>query len=549
MNKHATDLIISELSILHEISSLCYRESGPDFLKEAVEKATRIFNIRRFAIVTGADNNQKTLISLGFSGHTDLKPYLYTNPNWFRFSFEAAGGPGVILMEQSSPLKSRELRLYTIFARKVEEGIMAQEAADRKERAEQERLDMERKLLHAQRLQSLGILAGGIAHDFNNLLTAMLGHMDIALLNLPPTLPPVSNISHAKQAAVRAAELTRQLLAYSGKGNFIKAAVDLSALVEENAHLLKTSLTKSVNLKLDLAKDLPAVLIDPGQGQQVVMNLITNAAEAVGERKGTVTLATGVEFLEEAYLDRSILGEKPARGRFVYLEVSDTGCGMDQQTLERIFDPFFTTKYTGRGLGMSAIQGIVTGHKGAMMVESTVGEGTSVKVLFPAPAAYPAQRPVLSEPACVAHEPVSSSPSGMILVIDDDEVIRDLCKIMLEHLGFTVLTAANGIDGLEAYREYAAEIVCVVLDLTMPTMDGVATFQALRDIDPGVKVLLSSGYGEEEAVGRFVGAGLAGFLQKPYMLQTLHSQLKQLLKPSCEPYERRPDTLRGIRPF
>ncbi|MEI6634746.1 MAG: response regulator, partial [Chlamydiota bacterium] len=397
-------------------------------------------------------------------------------------------------------------------------------------RAEEKVLEMERRLLHAQKLESLGVLAGGIAHDFNNLLTAILGNLDLALCDLPPVSPARTSVEEAIHATRRAEALTRQMLAYSGKGRFIIANLDLSELVEENAHLLKASLSKSTTLSFHLGRELPPISADAGQIQQVVMNLITNASESLGEQAGIVALSTGVlDCDDEAYLIRSRLVEKPVPGRFVFLEVTDTGCGMDEETKGRIFDPFFTTKFTGRGLGMSAAMGIVQGHGGAITVESEVGKGTTVRVLFP-----------VSKTAAVEREPKEKAAKGRVraagkpplpgtvLVVDDEEMVRRLCTAMVTHAGYRALTAADGYAAAALFRDHADEIVCVILDLTMPGKDGVATFEALRKIKPDVRVILSSGYNEREATRRFLGQGLAGFISKPFEMATLLAELSRV---------------------
>ncbi len=278
--------------------------------------------------------------------------------------------------------KTRHVIISAFLDRDIISGMVL-DITDRK-RAEEERLEMERKLLHTQKLESLGILAGGIAHDFNNLLMTIMGNLDLALLKLSPLSPVRENIEHALQAAQRSADLTGQMLAYSGKGMFIVRKMNLSELVEEIAHLLKTSITKSATLRLNLQRNIPDIDADPGQVQQIIMNLITNASEAIGESTGVVTLSTYVQDCDEAYLRNSRLDEKPLPGRFVCLEVSDTGSGMDTNTMQLLFDPFFTTKAMGRGLGMSAMLGIMRGHRGAILVDSVLGQGTTIRVLFPA---------------------------------------------------------------------------------------------------------------------------------------------------------------------
>src|SRR3990172_5365039 len=397
-------------------------------------------------------------------------------------------------------------------------------------RAEKERLEMERRLLHAQKLESLGVLAGGIAHDFNNLLMAILGNLDLALRKLSPLSPAGTNIQNALQAVHRGADLTRQMLAYSGKGQFVVKNIDLSELVEENAHLFRTSMAKTAALNLRLNRDLPLVEADPGQITQVIMNLITNASEAVGEKAGVIALSTGIQECDEAYLSRSRLEETPPAGRFVYLEVSDTGSGMDEETQQKLFDPFFTTKFTGRGLGMSAVLGIMRGHKGAILVDSVVGKGTTIRVLFPvSETAQPEATRITGAGVGERERQESSVPRGTVLVVEDEEMVLDACKEMVESLGFPALAARDGREAVNIFREHAGEVVCILLDLSMPGMDGLAACSELRRIRPDVRVVLTSGYNEEEATQRFTGQGLAAFLQKPYEIKDLGDVLGQVL--------------------
>ncbi len=398
-------------------------------------------------------------------------------------------------------------------------------------RSEHERLEMERRLLHAQKLESLGVLAGGIAHDFNNLLLALLGNLELALEDMSPIAPVRVRVEQAVAAAKRAADLTRQMLAYSGKGRFDIMAVDLSELVEENAHMLRSAVARNVTFSLQLSRDLPPIEADAGQIQQVVMNLITNASEAMGDKPGIVALFTGVQECDEACLNRSLLEEKPAPGRFVWLEVRDTGCGMDQRTLQRVFEPFFTTKYTGRGLGMAAVHGIVRGHQGAIWIDSVVGQGTTVRVLFPAAehlTALPLHRAATDAESARAAQ--AALLSGTVLVVDDEQMVCDMVAAALTGMGLEVLTAADGREAVALFRQHSEHIVCVLLDLTMPNIDGVTTLGLLREIQPDVRVILSSGYDEQEATRRFAGQGLAGFLHKPYHLKALRAKVQKVLQ-------------------
>jgi PAS domain S-box-containing protein len=399
-------------------------------------------------------------------------------------------------------------------------------------RAEKARLEMERRLLHAQKLESLGVLAGGIAHDFNNLLMAILGNLDLALMDLSPASPARSSIEQSAIAARRAADLTRQMLAYSGKASFDVRRINLSELVEENAHLFRTCISKIVVLNVRLDRGLPLVNVDSGQIQQVIMNLITNASEAIGDRPGAISLSTGVQTCEAAALSRSRVGELPQPGRFVWLEVADTGCGMDHETQLRLFDPFFSTKLMGRGLGMSAILGIVRAHQGAIFVDSTVGQGTTIQVLFPAGET----RLLGAGPGATSGNP-SSQPGekrateGIILVVDDEDMVRNVCARILRRLGWQVITAADGPEAIKLYQKNFPTITCVILDQSMPQMDGMTVSRELHAINPGVKVILSSGYSNDQIAGqRPTAEGLAGFIQKPYTIDSLRQELARVLK-------------------
>ncbi len=396
-------------------------------------------------------------------------------------------------------------------------------------RAEQARLEMERQLLHTQKLESLGVLAGGIAHDFNNLLMAILGNLELGLRDLSPISPVRPRLDAASSAARRAADLTRQMLAYSGRGKFLVGRVDLNELVEENVHLLRTSIPRTVTLNLQLDRALPAVEADAGQIQQVVMNLITNAAEAVGSAPGVVTLSTGVRECDAGYLGRSRLSEPAPAGRYAYVEVTDSGCGMDEETQKRMFDPFFTTKFTGRGLGLPAVFGIVRGHGGALLLDSAVGKGTTIRVLFRAAGAASAVTAEASGARAGGAEAMRGTGQGTILIVDDEEMVLQPCAALVESLGFTVLTAGDGERAVEVVRRHGAGIRAILLDLTMPKLDGAGALERILLIEPGAKVILSSGYDEAEATQQIPPGRLAGFIRKPYHLDQLRGVLTRVL--------------------
>ncbi len=386
----------------------------------------------------------------------------------------------------------------------------------------QEKLERE-QLEHTQRLESLGVLAGGIAHDFNNLLTAILGNAAIAKArtdDLSPISPMLTNIEKSSE---RAAELCKQMLAYSGKGKFIVKHISLTEMVEEMLMLLEVSIQKNVVMRLDLTQQLPYIEADASQIQQVIMNLVLNASEAIDKKSGTITVHTGVVNVSNEYIQTTYIHDNIQAGRYVTLEVSDTGCGMSKETQKRLFDPFFTTKFTGRGLGMSAILGIVRGHKGAIKVYSEEGKGSSFKILFPYAAS---NKPLDAIDTLSIHQ----EQYGTVLIIDDEESVREIASIMLEEAGYTVLTASGGVEGIAAFKAQQKDIVAILLDMTMPDMDGSTVFRELKMIQPDVTVILSSGYNEQDATNRFAGKGLAGFLQKPYTPEALYKTLLEVLK-------------------
>ncbi|MCD4846946.1 MAG: PAS domain S-box protein [Candidatus Aegiribacteria sp.] len=394
---------------------------------------------------------------------------------------------------------------------------------NRKE-AEAEKQKLEKQILQTQKLESLGVLAGGIAHDFNNLLVGILGNADLALDSLSPVSPACPNIHEIETAAKRAAELSRQMLAYSGKGQLIVDVISLNDVVKEMAHLLEVSILKNVVLKFNLSDDLPAVEVDVTQIRQVIMNLITNASEAIGEKSGVISITTGILECDSNYFDGTYLKEDMKEGIYVYLEIADTGCGLNIETQSKIFDPFFTTKFTGRGLGLASVLGIVRGHGGSLKLYSEEGHGSTFKILLPA---VERRRISLEKETPVD---MSWKSSGTILLVDDEETVRTVGETMLQRLGFTVLTATDGRDAIDIYRKNSDEIRCVILDLTMPHMSGEEAFIELRRIRNDIKILLSSGYNEQDVIQRFSGMDIDGFIQKPYRFADLVCELRTILE-------------------
>jgi two-component system, cell cycle sensor histidine kinase and response regulator CckA len=436
-----------------------------------------------------------------------------------RYEVRAVGRDGTIRWVDVTAgrvrLRGETLSLATVFD--ITERIDSQEA----------KLDMERKLRDTQKLESLGILAGGIAHDFNNLLGAILGNASLAEELLPsnsPARPPIENL---QRTCERAAELTRQMLAYSGRGRFVVVNTDLNELVQAMASLLRVSIPKNHLLEFRLSANPLVVESDVAQIQQVVMNLLTNASEAIqakGLGGGTITLTTFSCSLDEPSVGAVFRPGEGRPGTYACLQVEDNGTGMDATTQEKMFDPFFTTKFTGRGLGLAAMQGIVRGHGGGMHVESLVGRGTRFRVFLPL-----SDKAMEALPVTIAMTAQDHAGEGLILVVDDETDLRGMAMEVLASHGYDVLQAANGQEALDVFAREGDRIRAVVLDMTMPGMDGEAVFRRLQELRPGLPVLLSSGYSEQESIGRFGQDAPRAFLQKPYRSAQLLEGLKRAL--------------------
>ncbi len=385
-----------------------------------------------------------------------------------------------------------------------------------------ERRKAEEGLRQSQRLDSLGLMAGGIAHDFNNLLTAVLGNLNLARLGLPEGARPREHIRKAEEAVQKAANLTRQLLAYSGKGRLTVGAIDLNDMVAQMRDLLEVGLAKDIKLETILAEEPPFIEGDSTQVQQVLLNLITNAAEAIGSASGRIQVSTSTALLGPGATPRLPGGDPLAPGNYAVLEVADTGSGIPPETVARIFDPFFTTKATGRGLGLAALLGIMRGHRGGLQIEIEVGKGTAFRLYFPHRASpAPAQG--------TAASPSSLELSGEVLIADDEPGVLEAGQALLESLGFTVLTAEDGEAAVARFLEHVDRLRLVIVDQTMPRMSGADVFRAIRRLRPGLPVILSSGFSEEEVGDALQADGLDGFLQKPYRLADLERAVRKVL--------------------
>ena len=378
------------------------------------------------------------------------------------------------------------------------------------------------RLRHTQKLESVGLLAGGIAHDFNNLLVGVIGNASLAQEMLPPGHHAHDLLQGVIKAGEQLANLTRQMLAYSGKGMFFVERLDVSDLIQELAGLVQPSIHKRIALHFELERDLPPVEADRGQMQQVFMNLVLNAAEAIGSNAGLISLRTGVQTVDAQYIRDNLEASELSPGKFTYVEVRDTGCGMDAATQAKIFDPFFTTKFMGRGLGLAAVSGIVRGHKGAIKITSAPGKGSCFTVMFPVAQGTAARRQTPDDAA-------APGGTGTVLVVDDEEVVRVMAQRSLTRYGFDVLLANNGIEAIDILKRHPGDISIVVLDLSMPQMGGEDALPELRKIRPGVKVIVSSGFSEEETMAVFKGQRISGFIQKPYTSSRLAEKVKATL--------------------
>ncbi len=386
--------------------------------------------------------------------------------------------------------------------------------------ADEERRRIEHRISEADKVESLARLAGGVAHDFNNLLATILGNAALALADLPPDAPARASIEEIEGAGRRAAELARQMLAYSGRGRLDVGPVDLNGLVAEAEPLLRATLPPDVDVRLELAPDLPEVDGDAVQLRQVLLNLGTNAGEAIHERQGDGGVVTIATRLVEAGDPLLASAEGPLEpGRYAALAVADTGIGMTPETAARVFDPFFSTKFTGRGLGLAAVLGIVRGHGGAVRLESEHGTGSRFTVLLPASAAR--GRDPTPPPATAG----GSREAVRVLVVDDDPGVRAVAGAMLGRLGHPVIEASDGAAAVAAFEDATGTIGAVLLDLTMPGLDGADALARLRAIDPAVPVVVMSGWSADEAASRLQGGRPAGFLRKPFTLAELEAAL------------------------
>lgn len=387
-----------------------------------------------------------------------------------------------------------------------------------------EQYALERQMQQAQKLESLGVLAGGIAHDFNNLLVGIIGNLDLALTSEEDE-PLELYLEDARTAGRRAVDLTQQMLAYAGRSSFSLGVVDLSTLVRETAALLKASISKKVTMTFDLAAALPPIRVDQTQIRQVVMNLITNAGDACADEDGEILIRTHAQTIKAGEMGPGVLGREPEPGVYAVLEVRDNGLGIDAATLRRIFEPFFSTKDTGHGLGLAAVLGIMRAHGGLLDVESTPGGGTTFRVYFPE-----CEVDEASSVSVAAPEPEKTAGTCMVLIVEDEPIVRRTLSKLLRISGYEVVTASDGLDGIERFDENANRIQAVLLDLTMPRMDGREAYAVLRARRADLPIIVLSGYDSSETAGWFAPDPALAFLQKPFETDELIGTLARVTR-------------------
>ncbi len=396
---------------------------------------------------------------------------------------------------------------------------------DRK-RADAQRRELERRTRQNERLESLATLAGEVAHDFNNMLTAILGNLELAMEDMPSETPGRSGVTAAISAGHRAAALARQLLAFAGRGRATPVPLKLSGLLEAARPRLEAVVPKNIELRIRPDGSVPEIRADPTQIQQGLVNLVTNACEAIGGEAGVVTVSLRQQHYDESALAACRAGRAPMPGLYAVLEVADSGCGMDAATTDRVLEPFFSTKPGARGLGLTMVHGIARGLHGGVLLDSAPGKGTSVQLILPIEPDIPAE----TVPVARLREPAGPVPArGLLLIVDDEAPVRDLASRMGMRLGFGVLEAADGVEGLEQFRRHADEVRCVLLDLTMPRMDGLAAFAALRELRPDLRIVMCSGYSERDATLHLVNQHLSGFLAKPFTYDMFQSTIAQVM--------------------
>ncbi|MGC8737406.1 MAG: PAS domain-containing hybrid sensor histidine kinase/response regulator [Candidatus Hydrogenedens sp.] len=388
---------------------------------------------------------------------------------------------------------------------------------------EQQRKQMQERMHQVQKIQSLETLAGGVAHDFNNILMAMIGSAELALHELPEISTAREYLNSIIIAGKKGSELAQQMLSYAGRRKLLTKRVNLNKMIEEMLQIIKSSISKKVVLKLDLAEQIPMVEGDATQLSQVIMNLVINSNEAIGNRSGMIIVRTSASFCDSKYLDTLFLPGELKEGLYVVVEVVDTGCGMDEETRKRIFEPFYSTKFTGRGLGLVSVLGTIKSHHGGIKVYSEKGRGTAFKIFLPAIEWMEEKETIFTE------EAKEFRYEGKLLLAEDEDTVRAITQRMLEYLGFEVLSAIDGKEAIQLFKKHKEDIKCVFLDLTMPHADGVEACMEMKKMREEIPVILTSGYPHEQIINKVKIDLFSGYIQKPYRFENLKEIIQQVL--------------------
>ncbi|MEW6456816.1 MAG: MEDS domain-containing protein [Acidobacteriota bacterium] len=401
-------------------------------------------------------------------------------------------------------------------------GIAIYRDITHRKKAEEEVKILQEDLFQARKMEALGTLAGGIAHDFNNILQVILGNLELAKMDVDKAHPVYSRLDRIEKTSERASELTQQILGFARKGKYEIKNINVNDIISDVTKILLRTFEKTIEIKTNLDKNLASIEGTSGQIQQSILNVCMNAREAMPEG-GKLLIATENVYLDEAFT-KTHVGSK--HGNYVMISISDTGIGMDRDILSRIFEPFFTTKENGTGLGLSMVYGIVKNHDGYIDVASEEGKGTTVKIYFPALLNSPEKIKIFNE----EKQETISSGSGRILVVDDEELIRDLASDILKVLGYDVILAKDGMEAINIYKNEKDKIDLVLLDIIMPKLSGKETYLELKKINPDVKVIISSGYSKDGYAQEILDEGAHGFIQKPYQINQLGELLREVLK-------------------
>ncbi|MGV7227887.1 MAG: ATP-binding response regulator [Nitrospirales bacterium] len=431
----------------------------------------------------------------------------------------------IMIGQQHTPATPVEMRVVPIEWGSEPAYLTSLRDLTERRKAEEERQRHETERQYAQKLESLGVLAGGIAHDFNNLLMAIVARAGLALRALPPDSPARNHLKIIEKSGLRGGELANQMLTFAGETQLVFQPINLQQFLKDSQSFLRSTVSRRITLTLNLGTDLPPIYGDRSQLRQLLMNVVTNAAEAIGDQDGTISINTStLDTSTQDFSQYHIMGDLPW-GPCVSLNIQDTGNGMKPELIPKIFDPFFTTKFPGRGLGLATLLGLVRGHGAAIAVRSQVGQGTEFFFIFPSNKKPSAQR---SPSVTLPMKPLINSSPTKILIVDDEEEVRTACSLILNEIGFDALVAQDGKAGSRIFEQYQDEIALVFLDLTMPHLDGGQLAKVIKGLNPHVPILVSSGYAEEEAMKHFTQSTISAFIQKPFQVEVLIAKIQEL---------------------